>query len=152
MKIAGSVALVTGANRGMGPHYVEQLLERGATKVYATARRPESIDLPGAEVLALDIADPESVRAVAAAASDVSLVINNAGISAGQSLITGDLAVIRQELETNLFGTLSVVREFAPVLAANGGGAVLNVLSAMSWFSVQARATVTPCPKRPSGA
>jgi NAD(P)-dependent dehydrogenase (short-subunit alcohol dehydrogenase family) len=137
MKIAGSVALVTGANRGMGRHYVEQLLERGATKVYATARRPEGLELPGAEILTLDITDPEAVRAVAAAAPDVTFVINNAGITAGQNLVTGDLAVIRQELETNLFGTLSMVRAFAPVLAANGGGAVLNVLSALSWFSIE---------------
>jgi NAD(P)-dependent dehydrogenase (short-subunit alcohol dehydrogenase family) len=135
VKIAGSVVLVTGANRGMGRHYVEQLLERGAAKVYATARRPESVDLPGAEVLALDVTDPESVRAAAAAAPDVTFVVNNAGISTGHNLITGDLAVIRRELETNFFGPLTVVREFAPVLAANGGGAVLNMLSALSWFS-----------------
>jgi NAD(P)-dependent dehydrogenase (short-subunit alcohol dehydrogenase family) len=135
VKIAGSVVLVTGANRGMGRHYVEQLLERGASKVYATARRPESVDLPGAEVLALDVTDPESIRAAAVAAPDVTFVVNNAGISTGHNLITGDLAVIRHELETNFFGPLAVVREFAPVLAANGGGAVLNMLSAMSWFS-----------------
>jgi NAD(P)-dependent dehydrogenase (short-subunit alcohol dehydrogenase family) len=135
VKIAGSVVLVTGANRGMGRHYVEQLLERGAAKVYATARRPESVDLPGAEVLALDVTDPESVRAAAAAAPDVTFVVNNAGISTGHNLITGDLAVIRRELETNFFGPLTVVREFARVLAANGGGAVLNMLSALSWFS-----------------
>jgi NAD(P)-dependent dehydrogenase (short-subunit alcohol dehydrogenase family) len=135
VKIAGSVVLVTGANRGMGRHYVEQLLERGAAKVYATARRPESVDLPGAEVLALDVTDPESVRAAAAAAPDVTFLVNNAGISTGHNLITGDLAVIRRELETNFFGPLTVVREFAPVLAANGGGAVLNMLSALSWFS-----------------
>jgi NAD(P)-dependent dehydrogenase (short-subunit alcohol dehydrogenase family) len=135
VKIAGSVVLVTGANRGMGRHYVEQLLERGAAKVYATARRTESVDLPGAEVLALDVTDPESVRAAAAAAPDVTFVVNNAGISTGHNLITGDLAVIRRELETNFFGPLTVVREFAPVLAANGGGAVLNMLSALSWFS-----------------
>ena len=101
----------------MGRHYVEQLLERGAAKVYATARRPESVDLPGAEVLALDVTDPESVRAAAAAAPDVTFVVNNAGISTGHNLITGDLAVIRRELETNFFGPLMVVWEFAPVLA-----------------------------------
>ncbi len=135
MKIAGSVVLVTGANRGMGRHYVEQLLQRGAAKVYATARRPEGIDLPGAEVLTLDITDIASVKAAAAAATDTTFVINNAGTSTNQNLVTGDLTKIRHDLETHLFGTLSVVREFAPVLAANGGGAILNVLSAMSWFS-----------------
>jgi NAD(P)-dependent dehydrogenase (short-subunit alcohol dehydrogenase family) len=135
VKIAGSVVLVTGANRGMGRHYVEQLLQRGAAKVYATARHPEGIDLPGAHVLTLDITDPASVRAAAAMATDVTFVINNAGTNTSQNLVTGDLTKIRHDLETHLFGTLSVVREFAPVLATNGGGAILNVLSAMSWFS-----------------
>jgi NAD(P)-dependent dehydrogenase (short-subunit alcohol dehydrogenase family) len=135
MDITGSTALVTGANRGLGRHFAQQLLERGATKVYATARTPGSIDLDGVEVLALDVTDPASVAAAAAAAGDVTLVVNNAGVSTGQDLVAGDLDLIRLELETNFFGTLSVVRAFAPVLAANGGGAILNVLSRMSWVS-----------------
>lgn len=135
MKITGSVALVTGANRGIGRAFVRQLVAAGAAKVYATARDPESVDLPGAEVLRLDITHRESVAAVAAAAADVDLLINNAGINTYQNLVTGDLAKIRAELDTNVFGTLDVVRAFAPVLADNGGGAILNVLSAMSWFS-----------------
>lgn len=135
MEIPGSVALVTGANRGIGRHFARQLLERGASKVYATARRPDGIDVPGAEVLALDITDPVSVAAVAAAAPDVSLLVNNAGVSTHEDLVTGDLDNIRLEMETHYFGTLSVIRAFAPVLAANGGGAVLTMLSALSWFS-----------------
>ncbi|MFJ7208801.1 SDR family oxidoreductase [Streptomyces sp. NPDC098789] len=135
MKINGSVALVTGANRGIGRHFAQQLLQRGATKVYATARTPQLVDLPGLEVLRLDITDPKSVAEAAAAASDVTLLINNAGVSTRQNLVTGDPEKIRLEMETNYFGTLNVVRAFAPVLAANGGGAVLNVLSAMSWLS-----------------
>ena len=135
MKIAGSVALVTGANRGIGRHFVQQLLERGADKVYATARNPRLVDIPGAEVLQLDITDPESVAAAAAAAGDATFLINNAGVATGQNLVTGDLAKIRLEMDTSYFGTLNVVRAFAPVLAANGGGAILNVLSAMSWLS-----------------
>ena len=134
MEISGSVALVTGANRGMGRHFAEQLLERGASKVYATARTPERIDLPGVEVLRLDLTDPDSVEAAAAVAGDVTLLVNNAGIATGSNLL-GDLAQVRLEMETHYFGTLSVVRAFAPILAAGGGGAIVNVLSALSWFS-----------------
>ncbi|WP_367133449.1 SDR family oxidoreductase [Saccharothrix sp. HUAS TT1] len=135
MKIANSVALVTGANRGLGRHFARQLLDRGAARVYATARDPRSVDLDGVEVLPLDITDPAAVAATAAAAGDVSLLVNNAGIITGANLVTGDPAAIRAELDTNFFGTLEVVRAFAPVLAANGGGAILNVLSSMSWVS-----------------
>ncbi|MFD5544347.1 SDR family oxidoreductase [Streptomyces sp. NPDC127079] len=134
MDINNSVALVTGANRGLGRAFAQRLLERGAHKVYATARRPETVDLPGVEVLPLDITDPTSVRAAAEAAPDVSLLINNAGISTGTDLVTGSLDAVRHELETNMFGHLGMIREFAPALARNGGGAIVNVLSAMSWF------------------
>lgn len=125
MKISGSVALVTGAGRGLGKHFAAQLLERGASKVYATARNPEKVDIPGAEVLGLDITDPDSVAEAAAKASDVTLLVNNAG----------DPDSGRQEMETNYYGTLNMVRAFAPVLGENGGGAILNVLSVLSWFS-----------------
>jgi NAD(P)-dependent dehydrogenase (short-subunit alcohol dehydrogenase family) len=135
MQISGSIALVTGANRGIGRHLAQQLLERGAVKVYATARRPELVDLPGADVLPLDITDPASVAAVAAAASDVTLLVNNAGVSTYTNLVTGDLDKIRLEMDTHLYGTLGMVRAFAPVLAANGGGGIVNILSAMSWFA-----------------
>ncbi|GAA1369117.1 SDR family oxidoreductase [Catellatospora chokoriensis] len=135
MDINGSVALVTGANRGIGRHFAMQLLERGATKVYATARNAALVDLPGVQVLRLDITDPTSVAAAAAAASDVTLLINNAGVLTGQNLITGELDKIRLEMDTHFFGTLAMVRAFAPVLAANRGGAILNVLSAMSWLA-----------------
>lgn len=134
MKIADSVALVTGANRGLGKHFAGQLLRRGA-KVYATARKPELVDIPGAEVLRLDITDPATIAEAAAAASDVTLLVNNAGVSTFQNLVTGDLDKIRLEMDTHFFGTLDVVRAFAPILAANSGGAVLNVLSALSWRS-----------------
>ncbi|RIQ17822.1 SDR family oxidoreductase [Jiangella rhizosphaerae] len=131
----GAVALVTGANRGLGRHFAEQLLRRGAARVYAAARRPESVDLPGVVPLRLDITDDAAVRAAAARAGDVTLVVNNAGISAWTNLLTSDLDAIRREMETNFWGTLGMVRAFAPVLAANGGGAILNVLSAQSWFA-----------------
>jgi NAD(P)-dependent dehydrogenase (short-subunit alcohol dehydrogenase family) len=137
MDIKNSVALVTGANRGLGRAFAQRLLERGARKVYATARRPETVDLPGVEVLPLDVTDPASVRAAAQAAPDVTLLVNNAGISTGADLVTGSLDSVRQELETNVFGSLATIRELAPALAANGGGAIVNILSAMSWFGLK---------------
>jgi NAD(P)-dependent dehydrogenase (short-subunit alcohol dehydrogenase family) len=139
MNIAGQIALVTGANRGIGRQFVLELLERGASTVYATARRPETLDFDDSRVvpLKLDLVDHDSVVAAAAAATDVTLLINNAGISTGASLITGDLADLHREMDTHFWGTLDVIREFAPVLGANGGGAIVNVLSALSWFSTR---------------
>ncbi len=128
-----TTALVTGANRGIGRATAAELLARGAT-VYAAARRPESIDLPGVTPVALDITDPASVAAAAELASDVDLLVNNAGISTGGTLL-GDLDAVRAEMDVNFWGTLSMVRAFAPVLAANGGGTVVNVASALSWFA-----------------
>ncbi|MFF3754746.1 SDR family oxidoreductase [Streptomyces sp. NPDC002018] len=133
MDIQNSVAVVTGANRGLGRHLAAQTLSRGAAKVYACARNPSSVDLPGAIPLQLDITDPASVARAAEVASDATLLINNAGVSTHAGLIDGDLADIRLEMETHYFGTLSVTRAFAPVLAANGGGAILNVLSLLAW-------------------
>ncbi|WP_433825041.1 SDR family oxidoreductase [Actinoplanes sp. CA-015351] len=133
MELTNAVAVVTGANRGFGRHIAAQLLERGA-KVYAAARNPESIDLPGAIPLRLDVTDPASVAQAASVAADATLVVNNAGVAAGQPLIGGELDGIRLDMETNYFGTLLVTRAFAPVLEANGGGAFLNVLSVLSWF------------------
>lgn len=134
MQITGSVALVTGANRGLGREYARQLVERGAT-VYAAARRPSSIDLDGVVPLQLDITDPEQVAAAAQRAGDVTLLVNNAGIATGVDLVTGDLDLARREMDTHFWGTASMLRAFAPVLGRNGGGAVVNVLSALSWFS-----------------
>ncbi|MDA1362827.1 SDR family oxidoreductase [Glycomyces luteolus] len=135
MEIQGSIALVTGANRGLGRQFARQLLERGAAKVYAGSRRIESVDLPGVEPVQLDITDPASVAAAAKAASDATILINNAGIATFANLVDGDEDAIRREMETNFFGTLNMVRAFAPVLGANGGGALLNILSILSWRS-----------------
>ena len=135
MKIKESTALVTGANRGLGRQFARQLLDRGAAKVYATARHPEQVDLPGVDVLRLDITEPASVAAAAAAAGDVTLLVNNAGVATRQDLVTGDLDSIRLEMDTAFYGTLAMVRAFAPALAAGGGGTILNVMSAMSWLS-----------------
>jgi len=137
MNIANQIALVTGANRGIGEKYVLELLDRGAAKVYATARRPELLTFDDSRVvpLHLDLLDDESVLAAAATASDVTLLVNNAGISTGALLVTGDLADARREMDTHFWGTLGTIRAFAPVLKANGGGAIVNVLSALSWFA-----------------
>jgi NAD(P)-dependent dehydrogenase (short-subunit alcohol dehydrogenase family) len=133
MNITSAVAVVTGANRGLGRHLAAQLIERGA-KVYAAARNPQAIDLPGAIPLQLDVTDPESVARAAKIAADATLLVNNAGTSTGAGLIGGDLDQIRLEMETHYFGTLGVIRAFTPVIEGNGGGAILNVLSVLSWF------------------
>lgn len=151
MKISGSIALVTGFNRGIGRHFAEQLLERGTAKVYAIARRPELVDIPGVETLRLDTTDPQSVADVAAVASDTTLLINNAGVSTFTDFVTGDLANIRLEMETHYFGTLNVVRAFATTLEKNGGGAIVNVLSGCRGSPMSAP-TPTVAPKPPSGA
>jgi NAD(P)-dependent dehydrogenase (short-subunit alcohol dehydrogenase family) len=126
-------AFVTGANRGLGKRFAAQLVERGA-KVYAAARRPETIDLAGVIPVQLDITDPDSVARAAALAGDVNVLINNAGVSTGASVLTGSFDDIRLEMETHYFGTLSVTRAFAPIIEANGGGSILNVLSVLSWY------------------
>jgi len=133
MELTNAVAVVTGANRGLGRHLATQLVARGA-KVYAAARRPESVDVPGAVPLRLDVTDEESVRAAARLASDATLLINNAGIATGTALLDGDLDTVHLEMRTNFFGPLTVTRAFAPVIEGNGGGAVLNVLSVLSWL------------------
>ena len=126
-----------------------QLRDRGA-RVYAAARDPQAVDLAGVTPIALDITDPASVAAAAQAASGVAILVNNAGSSTGSSLLTGDLAAIRLEMDTIFFGTLAVTRAFAPQLAAQGSSAVLNILSALSWLSIPGPAPTAP-PSRRSG-
>ncbi|WP_328951235.1 SDR family oxidoreductase [Streptomyces sp. NBC_01220] len=133
MEPKNTVAVVTGANRGLGRHLAAQLVERGA-KVYGAARRPETVDVPGVIPLRMDVTDEASIQEAARVASDATLLINNAGISTGVTLLGGDIDEVRREMETNFFGPLVTTRAFAPVIERNGGGAVLNVLSALSWF------------------
>ncbi|BBY74577.1 short-chain dehydrogenase [Mycolicibacterium parafortuitum] len=135
MNLHGATALVTGSNRGIGHQFVVELLARGA-KVYASARRPELVNIPGAEPIGLDITDQASVDAAAVLAGDVDLLINNAADTAGGNLVTGDMAGIRSTMDSNYYGTLAMIRAFAPILARNGGGAILNVLSAAAWTTV----------------
>jgi NAD(P)-dependent dehydrogenase (short-subunit alcohol dehydrogenase family) len=137
LQIAGSIALVTGANRGLGRALAEHLLDRGAKTVYAAARNPASITDPRLTPVALDVTDPASVAAAAEQLTDVTLVVNNAGVSGAGSLLgAADLAGARAEFETNFWGPVLVTRAFAPVLAANGGGALVNVLSVLSWVAL----------------
>ena len=135
MNIEGAVVLVTGANRGIGAAFVEQLKRRGASKIYAAARDASTIHADGVEAISLDVTNPDDIAAAAAVATDVDLLINNAGISTGTPLVSGDEAAIRREMDTNFYGPLLLTRAFAPILESNGGGAILNVVSALSWFT-----------------
>ena len=135
MRIADSVALVTGAGRGLGRAFVQELAGRGARAVYAAARDPSAVTGPGIPV-ALDITDPEQVAGVARDCADVTLLVNNAGVMTLSPLIGAPtMAGARQEIGTNYLGTLAMCRAFAPVLAANGGGAIVNMLSVVSFFT-----------------
>ncbi len=139
MQVEGSIALVTGANRGIGNCFVDELVRRGASKVYATARDPQSlaglVDAnPGVvEALRLDITDGDQVAAVADQCRDVTLLINNAGVNNMAAFVAGDdLDGARAEMEVNYFGTAAMCRAFAPTLAANGGGGIINMLSILA--------------------
>jgi NAD(P)-dependent dehydrogenase (short-subunit alcohol dehydrogenase family) len=135
MKIAGSVALVTGADRGLGRVFARELVGRGAAKVYGAARNPAAVTQPGVTPIALDITDPERVARVAHECSDVTLLVNNAGVMKASPFIGApSLDAARLEMETNYFGTLSMCRAFAPVLAA-GGGAIVNMMSVTSFYT-----------------
>ena len=142
--LADQTVLVTGANRGMGREYVAQLLDRGVTKVYAAARDPQTIDVadPRVVVLQLDVTDAASVARAAEAASDVSVLINNAGIARGASVLDRDTSKLREEMETNLFGPLAMASAFADRIAARSG-AIVNVASVLAWMPIGASYGVT---------
>jgi NAD(P)-dependent dehydrogenase (short-subunit alcohol dehydrogenase family) len=134
--IEGSVAFVTGGNRGLGRALVDDLLARGAAKVYATSRSAHKHPDPRVVPVVLDITDAQAVAAAAARADDVTLLINNAGVSNATPVLDGPIDGIRADLETNVFGLLNVSRAFAPILGSHEQSALLNVLSALSWTSV----------------
>ncbi|WP_077036810.1 SDR family oxidoreductase [Pelomonas sp. KK5] len=136
MKLENATVLITGANRGLGLAFAREALARGARKVYAGARKPETVTLPGVVPLKLDVTNPADVAAAAQAAGDVTLVINNAGIANFGGFLAADSASSMQAMmETNVFGPMRLSQAFAPALKANGGGAILNVLSVASWIS-----------------
>jgi NAD(P)-dependent dehydrogenase (short-subunit alcohol dehydrogenase family) len=142
MNIRDSVAFVTGANRGLGLVFAQELLANGARKVYAAARHPEAITLAGVEPVLLDVTNPDTITAAAAKCSDVNLLINNAGVARGASVLAPNaIEAARLELETNYFGPLLLSRAFAPILAKNGGGAIVNIISVLSWVAPPGLAT-----------
>ncbi|WP_265522806.1 SDR family oxidoreductase [Oerskovia flava] len=133
----GAVVLVTGANGGIGTTFVHAALARGAAKVYATARNPRTWDDPRVVPLALDVTDPVSIQAAVEAAPDVTVLINNAGVSASSpGILTHTDEEIRQSVETNFVGPLLLARAFAPILSAKDGAAIIDIHSALSWYAV----------------
>lgn len=151
MKIEGCVALVTGGNRGIGEGFVAELLEQGAKRIYVAARRLADAEAAAAAdprliAIQLDVTNPDEVTAAAERCPDLTLLINNAGVfNLGTTLLTApDMTAMRQEIETNYLGPVALIRAFAPVLAANGGGAVINVLSAGGIVAVPSMGGYSP--------
>lgn len=137
MEIEGAIALVTGANRGLGRAFAQTLVERNARTVYAGARDPDEVTDAGVTPVGLDITDAELVAGTAERCSDVTLLINNAGIAINGPLLGApSMDAARDQMDTNYFGTLAMSRAFAPVLGRNGGGAMVNMLSIVSFFTV----------------
>lgn len=136
MKLANATLLITGANRGLGLAFARAALARGARKVYAGARDPASVTLPGVVPIKLDVTNPDDIAAAARDCADVTLLINNAGIAElGGFFAEGSLDAAQRHIDTNVFGPLRLTRAFAPILATHGGGAILNVLSLASWIN-----------------
>jgi NAD(P)-dependent dehydrogenase (short-subunit alcohol dehydrogenase family) len=137
MKIQGSTALVTGANRGIGAALVHALRQAGAKKIYAAARNPDATAIDGVVPIRLDVTDQRAIDDAAALAGDVDLVINNAGILVPTTALGPDVErAFLDQVAVNVLGPVRVTRAFAPILAANGGGAVVNLHSALSWLTM----------------
>ncbi len=135
VNIKGSTVVVTGGQRGLGKAIVDELLARGAAKVYATARTPKPSRDARVVSVPLDVTDPDSVAALAGAAPDATIVVNNAGTIGAQRLLSSDIEDVRKVFETNYFGALRIAKAFAPILDRNGGGALVDIHSVLSWVS-----------------
>ena len=136
MQIQGAVALVTGANRGIGRAFAEALLERGVAKVYGATRDVAKIIDQRVVSVQLDVTDPDRFAALARELDDVQLVVNNAGVGHVGFPLQAALDTARRQLEVNYLSIVSSTQAFAPTLARNGGGAFINVLSALSWVAM----------------
>jgi NAD(P)-dependent dehydrogenase (short-subunit alcohol dehydrogenase family) len=137
--VRGAHVLVTGANHGLGLELTRALVAAGAATVYGAARDAASVTTPGVVPVELDVTDPASVARAVERCGDVSIVVNNAGVTSGTAA-TGPVDEARRDMETNFFGTMSMSTAFAPVLARNGGGALVNLLSVLSWYAMPATA------------
>jgi len=135
MDIRGKVALVTGANRGLGRAFAEALLEAGAAKIYAGARDPTKVIDPRVTPIRLDVTSPGDIAVATATCTDIEILINNAGAMLSTPVVAEDSeGVLRREMEVNVFGMLAMSKAFAPILARNGGGVLVNMLSVVSWY------------------
>lgn len=134
VNVKGATVVVTGGQRGLGKAIVEEFVARGAAKVYATARSPKPSADPRVVSVELDVTKEESVAALAATAADAEIVVNNAGVSGAMALLDSDLDEVREIFETNYIGALRIAKAFAPILADNGGGALVDILSVLSWL------------------
>lgn len=138
MNIAGSIVFVTGASRGLGLAFAKVALAQGAAKVYAGVRDPGGFDVPGLIPVKIDVTDEASVAAAAKQCQDTTVLVNNAGIGTIQDamLASNMIELSRHLMDTNTFGIVRTAQAFAPILASNGGGAIINVLSDVTWLSL----------------
>ncbi|MEU0538911.1 SDR family oxidoreductase [Nocardia sp. NPDC005978] len=133
--LEGATVLVTGGQRGLGKAFAREFLDRGASKVYVTARKPEASTDERIVPLELEVTEPDSIAAVAERATDVTIVVNNAGVLRPAPLLRAEMAGVEETFATNVFGPLRIAQAFAPILAKNGGGALVNIHSVLSWSS-----------------
>jgi NAD(P)-dependent dehydrogenase (short-subunit alcohol dehydrogenase family) len=133
--VRNAVVLVTGGQRGLGAALVDEVLGRGAKKVYVTAREPKPDSRESVVTQALQVRSSEAISELAQIATDVDIVINNAGTLVAEPLLTGDFDGVAETFDVNVYGPLRIAKAFAPILAANGGGAIVNMHSALSWLS-----------------